>query len=330
MAEKTPSAPPAAAPPAAATGSAETEPSSSRIESELVAATGLELGILVMLGVVWLVATLRLADDLLFRNRLDAGQLASGVSLVLPGVVNASLLAGASIGLAASLLRLADSGQSGRAAIIRRALVGSGAAAILGALTVLLILLRYGAGSATVVLAITVGFAAVLGGAAAGLPRPILVAAAIGTLEVFVLGVLAGYFQSPLKSVLGAGTDPASQLSAASWLQAVTAITQGVAIGLTTYFYLRQRTESRSWPRFALAGALPGVMLLVGLALSVIGGSGLSNLSGELSDADRIVRDLVNGAGLNQALTVAFVGAIVAMIMVGRTLRRSPEDDEPA
>src|SRR5262249_51181355 len=122
--------------------------------------------------------------------------------------------------------------------------------------------------------------------------------------------------------------DPNSQLHAASLLSVTTAVVQGLVVGLTAYFYLRRRLESPRWPAFMAAGALPGLILLVGLVLSYIGSSGLSNLSGELSDADRLARDIVSSSGLNQALTVAFVGTIVSMIAIGRTLRRPDDEDE--
>jgi len=296
-------------------------------EAAPVAPSGIEIAVLFVLSLLWLAATLRLADSLLLTNASDGSQLASAVSLALPTVVYASLLAGAAAGLVAGLLRWVETALTPKGALLRRIIVGLVAGLILGAVTVVTILLRYGGHSAIVVLAITVGAAALVGGVAAAVPRAILAAGVTGTLELFFIGVLVGYFQAPLKSFFGATSDPASQVSAATWLAVATAITQGVVVGLSAYFSLRRRLDQPRWPAFAIAGVFPGVLLLVGLVLSLIGGSGLSNIGGELSDADRLVRDVVNGAGLNQALTVAFVGTIVAMILYGRTLR-SVEDDE--
>jgi hypothetical protein len=298
------------------------EPDTVADETAAIGPGPLEVTILMLLGLLWLAATLRLADALISANRDDAGQMASAISLALPTVVYASLAAGCAVGLGTGLLRVATGGP------IRRAIVGALGGAVLGLVTVSLILLRYGGASSTVVLAVTVGVAAVLGAGAAALPRPILAAAVTGTLELFLVGVLAGLFQTPLKSVFGATNDPTSQLHAASLLSIATAVVQGLVVGLTAYFYLRRRLEAPRWPAFAAAGALPGVILLVGLLLSYVGSSGLSNLSGDLSDADRVARDIVSGAGLNQAITVAFVGAIVAMIAIGRKLRRPDDEDE--
>jgi hypothetical protein len=281
-----------------------------------------EVTILMLLGLLWLATTLRLADSLVSANRGDAGQMASAISLALPTVVYASLLAGCAVGLGTGLLRVAAGAPT------RRAIVGVLGGAALGLVAVLLVVLRYGAASSTVVLAVTVGVGAILGAAAAALPRPILAAAVTGTLELFLVGVLIGLFQTPLKSFFGATGDPNSQLNAASLLSFTTAVVQGLVVGVNAYVYLRRRLESPRWPAFAAAGALPGLILLVGLALSYLGSSGLSNLSGELSDADRLARDIVSGAGLDQALTVLFVGAIVSMIAVGRTLRRPALQDE--
>ncbi len=302
--------------------------------------SGIEVMILLVLGAVWLVAMLRLADNLIMSNRADAGQLASAISIALPTVISATLLAGVALGLAVSLLRLADPHRAaGRLEIVsgpidqrpgrlRRALFGAAGGTVLGLLLVLLIVLRYGGGSIAVVLATMVAVAAVLGGASAFLPRATLAAAVTGTLAVFVVSVVGGLFQSPLKAAFGATTDPASQLRSSSWVLMLTAVLQGAIVGLSVYFYLRRRVENPRWPVFALTGAMPGLVLLVGLALTVIGGSGLSGLSGQLSDADRLVRDLTTQDSLNQALTVAFVGAIVAMIMIGRTLRHPADEDD--
>ncbi len=292
------------------------------------APSALESAILLVLSLVWLGTTLRLADSLLVANGDDASQLASAVSLVLPTVVYAALLAGACVGLVSGRLRLARAEATGRPAVIRRALVGAGSAAILGLILVLLILGRYSGGSSLVVLASTVGVAALLGGAGAALPRPVLAAGVTGTIELFLIGFVVNLFQAPLKSGLGASSDPTSQLHAASWLAALTALVQGIAAGLTAYAYLRRRASALRWPAFALAGAVPGLILLVGVGLSLLGGSSLSSLADQLSDADRVVRDVVSGADLNQALTVAFVGTIVAMLAIGRTLRRPPDEDD--
>jgi hypothetical protein len=288
-----------------------------------------EVGVLLVLSLLWLAATLRVADRLILANRTNVADLATAVSLALPTVVNASLVAGAAAGLAASLLRIATTGAPGQADQIRRGLVGTGGAVIVGLVASGLILLRYGHSSSTVVLAVTVGVAALVGGFASALPRAVLAAAVTGTLAIFLIGVFVGLFQDSLTSMLG-GTagDPGSQVRAASWLSILTTLLQGLVVGLTAYSYLRRRVDSPRWPVFALGGALPGVFLLAGLGLSIVGGSGLSNLSGALSEADQLVRDLSDGAGFNQALVTAFVGAIIAMIAVGRTMRREPDVDE--
>jgi hypothetical protein len=289
----------------------------------------LELTILLLLSLLWLATTLRVADRLILANRTNVSDLATAVSLALPTVVNASLVAGAAAALAASLLRFAAIDATGRPAVIRRGLVGVGAAAVVGVITTVLILVRYGHSASTVVLAVTVGFAALIGGLASALPRPVLAAAVTGTLAVFLIGVIVGLYQDSLTSWLGAvAGDPASEVRAANWLSILTTLVQGLVVGLTAYSYLRRRVDSPRWPIFALGGALPGVFLLVGLALSLIGGSGLSNLNGALSEADQLVRDLSDGSGFNQALVTAFVGAIIAMIAVGRTLRREPDDED--
>jgi hypothetical protein len=85
----------------------------------------------------------------------------------------------------------------------------------------------------------------------------------------------------------------------------------------------------RSWPWYLLAGALPGLVLLIGYVVTRIGGAALLQLVSDFSPGDRFVVGYGNNARLSNALVVGFVGGIVAMIAVGRTLRRPEPEVEP-
>jgi hypothetical protein len=85
------------------------------------------------------------------------------------------------------------------------------------------------------------------------------------------------------------------------------------------------------WPMYALAGAGPGVLLVIGELLSRTAGAKVLELAGKVSELERTVQELLSTARLNNALIVLFAGALTAIFAVGRTLG-SPddEDDEPS
>jgi predicted histidine transporter YuiF (NhaC family) len=51
------------------------------------------------------------------------------------------------------------------------------------------------------------------------------------------------------------------------------------------------------------------------------------NLAGKVSELETTVQQMLGGSRLNNALIVLFVGAISAIIAIGRTLGPAPEDD---
>jgi hypothetical protein len=280
--------------------------------------TQVETVTLLLLGLLWLGTTLWTAH----RTIAGSGDTAAATAaLTLPVVVTAALLAGTTAALAVS--GLAFLGPRG---IASRALVGAAAGALCGGVAGALILAGYGHGPSIGVLAATVVAAGLVGGVSSALSRTVHAAGVTGTLCVFLLGVGINVFQSPLKSLLGAGTTPQSQLDAATRLSVSGAVLTGLAAGLVSYFYLR-RDRSLTWPAFALAGAFPGLLLLAADGITAIGGSALFSAVGSLSPDDNTTLAFLSGARLNEGLTVGFLGTIVAMIAVGRTLRR-PDDSE--
>ena len=276
-------------------------------------------GILLVLGLLWLAATMWAAHAAIAGNAVDAAIVISSAALALPGIIAASLLAGAAAGLAAAVRRATHR------AVGRRALVGLAAGASCGVTAAGVILFAYGANSSVALLAITVGVAGLLGGAAAVLPPPVLAAAIAATLGVFVIGVTLNLFQSPLKSLLGAGDTVASQASAARLFSSAAAVVGGLVAGLVAFIYLRRRGPAQKWPSYLIAGSAAGLLALVAEGLTQLGGSRLLSLVGNLSTADRAVLDYLIEARMERALIVGFVGGITAMIAVGRTLRRPDE-----
>lgn len=73
------------------------------------------------------------------------------------------------------------------------------------------------------------------------------------------------------------------------------------------------------WPAYLIAGAIPGIMLLLAEAVTRLGGSQLLELAGS-NEADRTAFAWAGESRMNHALVVLFLGAIVATIGFGRTL----------
>jgi hypothetical protein len=272
--------------------------------------------VLAGLAVAWLAATLWSAhatitgsggDDLLALNR---------AALALPSVITASLVAGVAVGLVAIEL-LADGGRA-----VRRLVVGLGAGLATGLVIVALILTSYGTGSSLVVLATGVGAASAIGGAVSAIPADAIVGAAVaGTVAWFLLGLVQGALNDQLLGLFGAGNSAASRVHATSRLLLTVALTGGILAGLVAYRYLRARGEGLRWPAYLIAGAGPGLLLVLGNLVALVGGARLRALAAASSEADSAALHYIGTAGLNTALVVLFIGAITAMIAFGRTLK---------
>ena len=275
--------------------------------------------VLAGLAVAWLAATLWSAhatitgsggDDVLALNR---------AALTLPSVIIASLVAGVAVGLAA----IAVLGRRGRALTrIGRLATGAGAGVVTGLIIVALILTSYGTGSSLVVLATGVGAASVIGGAISAIPPDAVVGAAVaGTVAWFLLGLVQGALNDQLLGLFGAGNSAASRVHATSRLLLTVALTGGIVAGLVAYRYLRPRGEGLRWPAYLLAGAGPGLLLVLANLVALVGGARLRELAAASSEADSAALHYIGTAGLNTALVVLFIGAITAMIAFGRTLK---------
>jgi hypothetical protein len=275
---------------------------------------GLGAGILFVLGLIWLAATMWTAHAAISSSE-DASVALANAAGALPVVIAASLLAGATAGLLATGRFAPD--PSGP---LRRLLVGLGAGTVLGALCAGVILFGYGANSSIVVLAITVGAGSALGGAAAMTPRPVFAASIVGTFCLFLLGVVFNVLQPRLIELFGAGETLASQAGATTTFAYVQSSVCGIAAGLVAFWFLR-RHGSRAWPWYLLAGALPGLLLLLSAALTRTGGASLLGIVRDFSEGDRMARDFIDFSLLRNALVVIFVGGLASMIAVGRTMR---------
>jgi hypothetical protein len=84
----------------------------------------------------------------------------------------------------------------------------------------------------------------------------------------------------------------------------------------------------RAWPWYLLAGALPGVTLLLTEVLTRTGGATLLDGVRSLSEGDQIAVDFSAFSRLRNAMVVMFVGGIAAMVAVGRTLQPASDGED--
>jgi hypothetical protein len=113
-------------------------------------------------------------------------------------------------------------------------------------------------------------------------------------------------------------------VSAAGWYSLTQSLLSGLAAGLVVFFVLRR--DGLHWPWYAVAGAGPGLLLVVGEGLTRTAGARVLELAGKVSELELTVQQMLSGSRLNSGLIVLFVGAITAVIAIGRTLGPATDD----
>lgn len=288
---------------------------------------------LALLSLAWLAAVLWLARGTVAAG---SGSLAvSAAALVLPSVVTASLVGGAAAGLLGvtpwrgrpSAEQATGTGRRAGAGRRVRAGLGVGAGLVAGLLAGGLILAAYGTGSSILVVAGTVTLAGLLGGLLATLaPRAPVAAGLAATLSAIATGFLLEIARPALKRLFGAGDTVASQVDAITRLTYVSSLVVAVIAGGVAFWYLHRTRPAARWPGYLLAGACPGLLLLVSEALTRTGGGRLLDIAKALSPADRVSLDYLGAARINHALIVLFAAAITAIMLHGRTLPAPDRD----
>ncbi|MGC4805044.1 hypothetical protein [Micromonospora sp. DT233] len=290
--------------------------------------------VLAALAVGWLAAMLWSTRAAI--TSAEAGVTAISLSaFALPGVISAALVAGAAVALAATNL-LARRGID-RATL--RFVVAVGAGLLVGLVAALVINLTYFDNSTTNVIAGSAAAAAIIGGAVAGAGSSrvagAVVTAALGTL-IFVVAFSRA--RDPLSGLFGAGDTQESLISAAKWVSRTESLLAGLLAGLLAFGYLtwaRRRArrydpaaQSPRWPGYLLAGAGPGLLLLLAEIIIRVGGRSLLDLAGALSEADAVAQTSLGTSRIDNGIWVLFVGALTALIAFGRTLGPAPVDDD--
>lgn len=286
------------------------------------------------LAVVWLAA-------MLWSTRAAIDSSAAGVTAIslsafaLPGVISAALVAGAGLALAvtSSLSRRTE-----RATLRFLAAIGTGL--LVGLAAAVAVNLTYADNATTNTIAGTTAAAAIIGGGLAG-ARNARVVGAITTaaLAALVFVVAFSRVRDPLSDLFGAGDTQESVLSAAKWVSRTESLLAGLIAGLVAFGYLtwaRRRAARRDpatpalrWPAYLLAGAGPGLLLLLTEVIIRVGGHGLLELAAALSEADAVAQTSLGTSRIDNGIWVLFVGALTALIAFGRTLGPAPIEDDP-
>ena len=287
--------------------------------------------VLALTGVLWAAAMLWSARATI-TSRADAEMEVTSTAYAMPGAVSASLVAGAAIALAVLAFLTRGGREPG---VTVRFLIAIGTGLVVGLLGALAIITINTEGWIYAVVGGTIAAAATIGGALAGFRYPRVTAAVCwGAVAVFLVGVVLTFLQDDLLPVFGAGDSSASQVDAADYFGYAQGVLGGLAAGLVTYRILRRaRRHSGSdlrWPLYALAGAGPGLLLVVGEILTRTAGARVLELAGKVSELELTVQQMLSGSRLNNGLIVLFVGAFVAMLAVGRTLGSPGTGVEPA
>ncbi|TWJ23846.1 hypothetical protein [Micromonospora endolithica] len=292
--------------------------------------------VLALLALGWLAAMLWSTREAI--NSAAAGITAVSLSaFALPGVISAALVAGGAFALfGVDLLA-----RRGSERLTLRFVAAIGTGLLVGLAAAFAINLTYADNATTNVIAGTTAAAAIIGGAVAGArTAPVVGAVLTAALGTLVFVVAFSRARDPLFDLFGAGDTQESLLTAAKWVSRTESLLAGLLAGLLAFGYLawaRRRavrvdagTPAPRWPAYLLAGAGPGLLLLVAEVILRVGGRDLLDLASTLSEADAVAQTALGTSRIDNGIWVLFVGALTAMIAFGRTLGPAPTDDEPA
>ena len=287
------------------------------VTSERASFSGIALalcGLLWMAGMIW-------SARATITGRANAEMEVTSTAYAMPGAVSASLFGAAAVALA--VVAATSRGRELNATV--RFVLAAGVGLLLGGLGAVALITINPEGWVYAVVGGSVAAAATLGGALAGFRAPRVVAAVCwGGIAVFLAGVLLTFAQEFLFGMFGAGESSASRVGAASWYSWTQAALGGIIAGVIAFYSLRR--SGLTWPWFTLAGAGPGLLLVVGEIITRTAGARVLDLAGRVSELELTVQQMLSGTRLNSALIVLFVGAFAAMILIGRTLGKPVED----
>lgn len=165
-----------------------------------------------------------------------------------------------------------------------------------------------------------VAAAALLGGAVTAI-RPGLMTTAgyLGTVVVIAVLALRSLFLTPLTRLFGGEGTIEKYANAQSNLALVSFVFAGVVAGVAVHLYIRRTGNRLGTAGNVAAGAAPGVLALVAQLLTWVFGSSLISSAGGLDLGDTLAFQLAGRYQINGSLALLFAGALVAVLLYGRT-----------
>jgi hypothetical protein len=226
----------------------------------------------------------------------------------------AGILAGAAVGAWSSARFASTKG-------ISRYLIAISAGVVTGALAGVAVLLVRGMPNGAVwTLAAVLGLSGAVGGALSTIrPAAIVRAGMTSTLTAVIFFNLLQLNSSPLLRFFGADGTGAGNESANGYLALTQALVAGIAGGLISFWLMRREGVTR-WPLFALAGGLPGLVWIVGDVFTRLGTANLLTLASTDAAGDRMIQYGLGASRINTGLVLFFIGAVTAIVALGRTL----------
>jgi hypothetical protein len=267
-------------------------------------------GTQLFLGLLWLGITVLTTHATLTNTQDKLSGALGAAAEALPGIVATTIVTGASIASAAS---------SRWERALPRLLAGLVAGILFGIAVAVGLRFAYGSEHSISVLAITVGAASVVGGAAALFPNAVLEAGLWAVSWVFFAFLILGVLQQQALTLLGGGTTAtaAAQATANTRFVYGAAIAAGLLAGVQGYRQLRMERSAIGW--YLVAGALPGLILLAGEALTSLGGKAITTIVYAFDDLGRAAR-------VRDAVIVLLVASVVSVFGGMRANRKSEED----
>ncbi|MEV0839289.1 hypothetical protein AB0I55_06990 [Actinocatenispora sera] len=292
---------------------------------------GLRSTLILLVVAILLFAMMLRGEHILVRAAGDPAVAAIQVATFLSSILFAGLMLGNAAGLAAVRAFAGHDGTALVGRVARRTLL-----AVLGGLVAGVV-----AGGAAYLLeadlhsgdrllvGTSIAISALLGGAAAALRPGLMVGAGVlGTLVVLAVLALRSVFITPLTRLFGGEGTIEKYASAQSTLALVSFVVAGVVAGVAIHLYARRTGNRLRIASTIGAGATAGVFTLVGLALTWVFDRQLISSAGGLDLGDQLAFHIAGMYQLNGGLALLFAGAIVALVLYGRT--RGPRRPRPA
>lgn len=270
--------------------------------------------VLLVLSLVWLAAMVYAAN----ADLLAAGDSITALAVAtsaLPVVIATTMLTGAVGGVTFSAWRPLGRRLRGALAIAVGTLVGAVAAG--------LIVWGYGHRSSIITIAVAVLVAGTVGGAIGGIRLGYVVYAGLaGALAAYVADAVFSYFADAIMPVFGSVATTPDRLAATSRFALTTSLLAGLVAGTLAFWLLYRARCGWRFPAYLGAGTVAGGVLLLTELITRVGGAQAFRSVAGLSDADRTYVEYVAQSRLDHGLIVFFVGAFVAIICLGSTMKR--------